>query len=240
MNISQFKISKISKAVLNWSYFILVIVVALGFHNAWVGMPKTEMNTVDGTAVLQALDPFQVVQNVLFVLSELAIFEIFRRCLQKAKHFSMNLMMILLMVLSLLITVVQLIPSGDTISVHGTFQTTDFSKFKDNFVPIANLFLFLSQMVLGVSLIRKFVGKIRQYGWALVLCPLLTLVFQGLYTYMYTSVGGLSLNDLATYFTISQIATYAMMIVPLVMIRFTMSDDPQYEDGDDTDVSEYK
>lgn len=240
MVLSQFKITKISKAVLNWSYFILAVVVVLGFHNAWVGMPKTEVNVLNGAAELQSLDPFQVVQNVLFLLSQLTIFEVFRRCLHRAKHFSMNLVVIVMMVLTLLITVVGLIPAGDTISIHGTFQTTDFSKFKDNFVPIANLFLFLSQMVLGVSLIRKFIGRIKQYGWALVLCPLLTLVFQGLYTYMYTSVGGLSLNDLATYFTISQIATYAMMIVPLIMIRFTMSDEPQYEDGDDTDVSEYK
>ena len=74
-----------------------------------------------------------------------------------------------------------------------------FAKFQLAFPFYNNMAIGIVNLCLGVGIARLFGGRVRLYGIGLAVLPVLSMLVGEFYTYLYTSVGGLTLQALDTY-----------------------------------------
>lgn len=237
----QFLVNHRQQDVLNWSFGIGVAILLLGFIDSFVNTSDRVYGLfVDAISPIDMSNMVAVVKEVVMCVCTLSMWEVLRRSLYRRSHFALQLSLVVMMVLVLLGVVIATIPSGDVLTDTGVVRHTSFGTFKSTFPFFNHIAIYLAGVFVGVGLIRNYLGNLRFYGWALITFPVLDNLFQFGYYYLYTQVGGLTVNDLSTWNSVLQVAQFGLTLGSFCLLRFTMSSDASETNGDDSDINPYQ
>ena len=120
------------------------------------------------------------------------------------------------------------IPSDTAQMVHGTSLLGGFAKFQLAFPFYNNMAIGIVNLCLGVGIARLFGGRVRLYGIGLAVLPVLSMLVGEFYTYLYTSVGGLTLQALDTlsHYNVWLFSFVLQLVLWVLLYRtFTSTDD---------------
>ena len=238
--VNQFQISKVQNELMNWSFGIGVAMLILGFLDGFFGSGTAfQGELVAGVKRVGQSSPLSLVEDLTFCVANLLMWWVLHRCLVRRGHFGMQLALVTMMVLTALGAVIGIIPSGDVLTASGFYRQTTFGAFQSRFPFFNSFVVYLAGFVLGTGLIRRYGGCLRLYGWALVVFPLLDSLLQSFYVYLYTSVGGLTLNELNTYHGLAQLAQLALSIGSLALLRRSVSVDADERPDDGSDLNQH-
>ena len=223
MKINIFEITKRRISILGWS-------VGMGIVFLLIMLSESLGNNVDGDSydilATNIAGDFKTelygLVSFAFIVCSLLTMEQLRHALYKLNHFWLQLAQILVMVLTVLGLLIGLVPAEmiDTDSVPGVDGT--FQIFRDALPFYNNIVISLTNLYLGIGLARRFGGRIRQYGIALAVLPVLSFLSGELYLYLYNNVGGLTLQTLSTYNTMILFFQTAIEIALLLLLNRTM------------------
>lgn len=155
---------------------------------------------------------------LLVPFCSLLAWEQLRHALLKANHYWLQLMQIVVMVLTFLGVVVAVIPSDTAQMVHGTSLLGGFAKFQLAFPFYNNMAIGIVNLCLGIGIAQLFGGRVRLYGIGLAVLPVLSMLVGEFYTYLYTSVGGLTLQALDTYRITMLVVQFVLQLVLWVLM----------------------
>ena len=204
MKTNAFEITPRRVAILGWSVCLCVVFLLLQFSENY-GQHIDELSA-DGFSVASAatdVSPLLRICGVAVALCSVFPWEQLRHALLKANHYWLQLMQIVVMVLTVLGAAVAIMPSGAT--------QTALPFYNDMAIGVASL-------CLGIGIARKFGGRIRLYGIALAVLPVLSMLVGEFYTYLYTSVGGLTLPELENYRVVKLIVQLCIQVVLWVLL----------------------
>lgn len=224
MKIKIFEITGRRVAILGWSVGLSIALMLLKFFENFG--EKVDVSAVDVFKVVDSATNVSPIVGAIalgIALCQVAAWEQLRYALLKANKFWLQLAQIVAMVLTLLGAVVAVMPSGTTLTASGAMMQTSFGAFQAALPFYNNLTIGVANLLLGAGLAMKFAGKVRLYGVALLVLPVLSLLAGEFYTYLYTSVGGLTLQTLETYRTMMLIFQFAVQAGLMVLLRRTMS-----------------
>lgn len=223
MKINIFEITKRRISILGWS-------VGMGIVFLLIMLSEALGNNVDGDSydilATNVAGDFKTelygLVSFAFIVCSLLTMEQLRHALYKLNHFWLQLAQIVVMVLTVLGLLIGLVPvemiDTDAVSgVDGTFQI-----FRDALPFYNNIVISLTNLYLGIGLARRFGGRIRQYGIALAVLPVLSFLSGELYLYLYNNVGGLTLQTLSTSNTMILFFQTAIEIALLLLLNRTM------------------
>lgn len=223
MKINIFEITKRRISILGWS-------VGMGIVFLLIMLSESLGNNVDGDSydilATNIAGDFKTelygLVSFAFIVCSLLTMEQLRHALYKLNHFWLQLAQIVVMVLTVLFLLVGLVPvemiDTDAVPrVDGAFQI-----FQDTLPFYINMVISLTNLCLGIGLVRRFGGRIRQYGIALAVLPVLSFLTGELYLYLYNNVGGLTLQTLSTYNTMILFFQTAIEIALLLLLNRTM------------------
>ncbi|WP_277064345.1 hypothetical protein [Prevotella aurantiaca] len=223
MKINIFEITKRRISILGWS-------VGMGIVFLLIMLSESLGNNVDGDSydilATNIAGDFKTelygLVSFAFIVCSLLTMEQLRHALYKLNHFWLQLAQIVVMVLTVLGLLIGLVPAEmiDTDSVPGVDGT--FQIFRDALPFYNNIVISLTNLYLGIGLARRFGGRIRQYGIALAVLPVLSFLSGELYLYLYNNVGGLTLQTLSTYNTMILFFQTAIEIALLLLLNRTM------------------
>jgi putative membrane protein len=212
MKINAFEITPRRVAILGWSVCLCVVFLLLQFSENY-GQHIDELSA-DGFSVASAatdVSPLLRICGVAVAICSVVAWEQLRHALLKANHYWLQLMQIVVMVLTILGAAVAIMPSGATLlSSFGKFQMA-LPFYNDMAIGAASL-------CLGIGIARKFGGRIRLYGIALAVLPVLSMLVGEFYTYLYTSVGGLTLPELENYRVVKLIVQLCIQVALWVLL----------------------
>ncbi|MBF1386454.1 hypothetical protein [Prevotella aurantiaca] len=223
MKINIFEITKRRISILGWS-------VGMGIVFLLIMLSESLGNNVDGDSydilATNIAGDFKTelygLVSFAFIVCSLLTMEQLRHALYKSNRFWLQLAQIVVMVLTVLGLLVGLVPAEmiDTDAVPGVDGT--FLRFQLVLPFYINIVISLTNLFLGIGLVRCFGGRIRQYGIALAVLPVLSFLCGELYVYLYNNVGGLTLQTLSTYNTMILIFQIAIEIALLLLRNRTM------------------
>lgn len=127
-------------------------------------------------------------------------------------------MQIVVMVLTVLGAAVAIMPSGATQTAAGATLLSSFGKFQMALPFYNDMAIGVASLCLGIGIARKFGGRIRLYGIALAVLPVLSMLVGEFYTYLYTSVGGLTLPELENYRVVKLIVQLCIQVALWVLL----------------------
>lgn len=221
----RFKISAVQSETLNWSIGLFIAFSLVNIVDHWTGAPTEGSTSLTETfATVQSSSSIQIAESILVCVTQLVMWEVFRRCLNNSKHFILQLALLVIMVLSVLGTAAvcykALLPAHDLM-----METPREEALIQTFRGYNNVVIGLLNLFLGIGLIRKFRGSIRLYGMSLIICPILIFLTGGVFYYMYNEVGGLSMTAIDTYGTILTLIVFVLGLIPAIALRGSMSSD---------------
>ena len=219
MKINKFEITKRRISILGWSVGMGVVFLLMMLSEQLGNSVDSDSYDILATNVAgdYKTELYGLV-SFAFIVCSLLTMEQLRHALYKLNRFWLQLAQIVVMVLTVLGLLVGLVPAEmiDTDAVPGVDGT--FLRF-----PFyINIVISLSNLCLGIGLARRFGGRIRQYGIALAVLPVLSFLSGELYLYLYNNVGGLTLQTLSTYNTMILFFQTAIGIALLLLLNRTM------------------
>lgn len=228
MKVNVFEVTSRRVAILDWSVSLCVVFMLLQLSEKY-GQHIDEL-TADGFSVADTaskVTPLLWFCGLLVPFCSLLAWEQLRHALLKANHYWLQLMQIVVMVLTFLGVVVAVIPSDTAQMVHGTSLLGGFAKFQLAFPFYNNIAIGIVNLCLGVGIARLFGGRVRLYGIGLAVLPVLSMLVGEFYTYLYTSVGGLTLQALDTYRITMLVVQFVLQLVLWVLMfrAFASTDD---------------
>lgn len=220
IKIDKIRISRAFSTVLSWSLGILLAVGSLNLLNHWVGTATdADADLLSGLHVMRGLDGFETIMEALFLVCEVLILDVLRRGFVRLSRFSLQLLVVVLMVFVALNGVASLWSSGVEVTEGANVVVSEFEGFRRNFVPLTAMVVYGAELALGGVLTVFYRGSLRLLGVALMVCPTLVLMLSGVYTYLYTEVGGLTLAELSTYYGLMRVASFVLSVLPFVLVR---------------------
>lgn len=241
MKIKKFLVSGFQGETLNWAIGLLVAFSLVSMIDHWTGTPNDGQSSfVEAFATMQSASAIQIAEAVLLLATQLTMWEVLRRCLHKSGHFFLHLAVIVLMVLSLLVTGVSCYPvSGVTADGNLVPAMSHTEVVLRNILDNSYIAIFLTNLFLGIGLIRKFRGMIRLYGWSVFVCPLLTSLCNFTYLYIYNNVGGVTMTAIQTYGTIFTLIGFVLSLLPFIALRASMTTEITEEEIANSDLNAY-
>lgn len=225
MKVSTFSVSNKEGEVLNWSFGLFLAISVLRLIDHWTGAPNEGQGVLTlAFATAQSTTAVQIAESFFLALTELAMFEVFRRCVNRNNHFFIHLSVIVMMVLTSLISLCSLLPRiiyGSEERITSRFNGGAAAVF-DGLVNSCTTVFFFVEIFLSFLLIRKFAGKLRLYGASLIGCRVLTALLSLVYLCIYTYVGGVTMTEITTYGIIVTVIGFLLGLVPFWMLRKTM------------------
>lgn len=242
MKIKKFLVSGFQGETLNWAIGLLVAFSLVSMIDHWTGTPNDGQSSfVEAFATMQSASAIQIAEAVLLLATQLTMWEVLRRCLHKSGHFFLHLAVIVLMVLSLLVTGVSCYPVSDVTADGNLVPAMSHTEVVlRNILDNSYIAIFLTNLFLGIGLIRKFRGMIRLYGWSVFVCPLLTSLCNFAYLYIYNNVGGVTMTAIQTYGTIFTLIGFVLSLLPFIALRASMTTEITAEESANSDLNAYQ
>lgn len=237
MKRKYFHITKQYNKLLNWFLGGVALFPALSFlgnlanlafsdNGLFLHYLQTFIQSKPGSAII----------GLLSVVSQLGIFEIFRRCLNKDKskiHYAVLLLMIFLGLQFLIVDLFQ----PDVFASTNSSSATYWSQFQHNYAANSSFVTFLITVVLSISLMVKYTGRLLSAGISLIASPVLMFVSNGvLYYLVYKNVLSGSTYMHVNY--LFSFISYILTLLPFLFVRRSMSEEVEISDGKDSDLGQ--
>ena len=220
MKLGTFSVSSKAGEVLNWSMGLYLAFSGLSLIDNWTSAPNEGQGMItQAFATFQSSSMIQVIEAVALLATKLTMLEVFRRCLSRNKHFTAQLAVIVVMVLTFLMAAASNLPmflctpeemSSGVLGVASTFSIA------------CGLVLFVTNLILCIQLMVKYAGRIRLYGASLIGCDMAISLANMVYGYIYNNVGGVTMDQITTYGTIVSILSFVLGLAPYCLLRRTM------------------
>lgn len=224
MKLGTFSVSSKAGEVLNWSMGLYLAFSGLSFIDNWTSAPNEGQGVItQAFATFQSSSMIQVIEAVALLATELTMMEVLRRCLSRNKHFTAQLAVIVVMVLTFLIAAASNLPMFlcTPEEMSSGVSGVALSKFS-TFSIASGLVLFVTNLVLCIQLMVKYVGRIRLYGASLIGCDVAISLANMVFGYIYNNVGGVTMDQITTYGTILSILSFVLGLAPYCFLRRTM------------------
>ena len=224
MKLGTFSVSSKAGEVLNWSMGLYLAFSGLSFIDNWTSAPNEGQGVItQAFATFQSSSMIQVIEAVALLATKLTMLEVFRRCLSRNKHFTAQLAVIVVMVLTFLIVAASNLPMFlcTPEEMSSGISGVALSKFS-TFSIACGLVLFVTNLVLCIQLMVKYAGRIRLYGASLIGCDVAISLANMVYGYIYNNVGGVTMDQITTYGTIVSILSLVLGLAPYCLLRRTM------------------
>ena len=225
MNLKAFSITPKEGQVLNWSLGLFVVFSVFNLIDGWTSVPNAGQGVLTNAfATAHSYSFIRAIEYFVIAATELAMLEVFRRCLNKngdkAAQLTVTIMMVLIFCLALAGALPQFLftQEEEVLSIlHGGLPS-----YFANFTKVAFLVFFITKLVLCVQLVRSYAGKIRLFGISLFGCQALAWLIDFAYFVVYTWVSGATMTELTTLFTITSLLTFVLTLIPFCVLKTTM------------------
>ena len=225
MNLKFFSITPKEGQVLNWSLGLFVVFSVFNLIDGWTSVPNAGQGVLTNAfATVQSNSFIRAVESFVIAATQLAMLEVFRRCLNKngdkAAQLTVTIMMSLIFCLLFagILTKFLFTQEEEMMAIlHGGLPSyfTYFSK-------IAFLVFAFMKLVLCVQLVRTYAGKIRLFGASLFGCQALAWLIDFTYFIVYTWVSGATMTEITNIFTIISLLTFVLTLIPFCVLKTTM------------------
>ena len=225
MKLKTFSITPKEGQVLNWSLGLFLVFSVFNLIDGWVSVPNAGQGVLTNAfASIQSSGFVRLIEHSVIVATQLAMLEVFRRCLNKngdkAAQLTVTIMMVLIFCLALAGALPQfLFTQEEEIEAmfHGGLPSyfTTFSK-------VAFLVFVITKLVLCVQLVRTYAGKIRLFGASLFGCQALAWLIDFAYFIVYTWVSGATMTEITYVSTITSLLTFVLTLIPFCVLKTAM------------------
>ncbi len=225
MKLKTFSITPKEVQLLNWSLGLFLAFSVFNLIDGWVSVPNAGQGVLTNAfATIQSSDFVRVIEHSVIAATQLAMLEVFRRCLNKNGDKAAQLTVTIMMALIFCLLIVGILPKflftqEEEIEaiLHGGLPSY-FTKFS----KVAFLVLAFTKLVLFVQLVRTYAGKIRLFGASLFGCQVFTWLIESVYIIVYTFVGGATMTDITNVFTITSLIDFVLALIPFCVLKTTM------------------
>ena len=225
MKLKTFSITPKEGQVLNWSLGLFLVFSVFNLIDGWVSVPNAGQGVLTNAfASIQSSGFVRLIEHSVIVATQLAMLEVFRRCLNKngdkAAQLTVTIMMVLIFCLALAGALPQFLFTQEEqieAMLHGGLPS-----YFTNFSKVAFLVLAITKLVLFVQFVRTYAGKIRLFGASLFGCQVFTWLIESVYIIVYTFVGGASMTDITNVFTITSLINFVLALIPFCVLKTTM------------------
>ena len=225
MKLKSFSITPKEGQVLNWSLGLFLAFSVFNLIDGWVSVPNAGQGVLTNAfASMQSNGFVRLIEHSVIAATQLAMLEVFRRCLNKNGDKAAQLTVTIMMALIFCLLIVGILPKflftqEEEIEaiLHGGLPS-----YFTNFAKVAFLVLAFTKLVLFVQLVRSYAGKIRLFGASLFGCQVFTWLIESVYIIVYTFVGGATMTDITNVFTITSLINFVLALIPFCVLKTTM------------------
>ena len=225
MNLKIFSITPKEGQVLNWSLGLFVVFSVFNLIDGWTSAPNAGQGVLTNAfATVQSNSFIRAVESFVIAATQLAMLEVFRRCLNKngdkAAQLTVTIMMSLIFCLLFagILTKFLFTQEEEMMAIlHGGLPS-----YFSTFSKVAFLVFVITKLVLCVQLVRTYAGKIRLFGASLFGCQALAWLIDFTYFIIYTWVSGATMTEITNLFTITSLLTVVLALIPFCVLKTTM------------------
>ena len=225
MKLKTFSITPKEGQLLNWSLGLFLAFSVFNFIDGWVSVPNAGQGVLTNAfASMQSNGFVRLIEHSVIVATQLAMLEVFRRCLNKNGDKAAQLTVTIMMALIFCLLIVGILPKflftqEEEIEaiLHGGLPS-----YFTNFSKVAFFVLAITKLVLFVQLVRTYAGKIRLFGASLFGCQVLTWLIDFAYFVVYTWVSGATMTEITNIFTITSLLNFVLALIPFCVLKTTM------------------
>mgnify|MGYP001737867677 CR=1 FL=1 len=225
MKLKVFSITPKEGQVLNWSLGLFVVFSVFNLIDGWTSEPNAGQGVLTNAfATVQSNSFIRAIEYFVIAATQLAMLEVFRRCLNKNGDKAAQLIVTIMMSLIFCLLLAGILPrflftqEEEMLAIlHGGLPSyfTTFSK-------VAFLVFALMKLVLCVQLVRTYAGKIRLFGASLFGCQALAWLIDFAYFVLYTWVSGATMTEITNIFTITSLLNFVLALIPFCVLKTTM------------------
>lgn len=227
------KTAKVLGAALG-AYLVLEAFIEVGNYIGFAHVSKGAI--VYGISRITQSEVGKVLLSLCTTGALVTLFEVFRRSLDKAKS---TLKYVVLAIMTLLICdfLISLVPGSTGNSIQSYMSPSRFDTFADRFRAVSNTVQGILEFILAIGVMIKYRGKIFAYGFAMILCHIIS----GISTALFFN----TLNEDPNKFLemgfdkVSLVINYLLIVIPTVFLKMTMKHTIVHKSGGNDDISSF-
>ena len=225
MKLNTFSITPKEGQLLNWSLGLFLAFSVFNLIDGWVSVPNAGQGVLTNAfASIQSSGFVRLIEHSVIAATQLAMLEVFRRCLNKNGDKAAQLTVTIMMALIFCLLIVGILPKflftdeEEMMAIlHGGLPS-----YFAYFTKVAFLVFFITKLVLCVQFVRTYAGKIRLFGASLFGCQVLTWLIDFAYFVVYTWVSGATMTEITYVSTITSLLSFVLALIPFCVLKTTM------------------
>jgi len=225
MKLKAFSITPKEGQVLNWSLGLFVVFSVFNLIDGWTSVPNAGQGVLTNAfATVQSNSFIRAIEYFVIAATQLAMLEVFRRCLNKNGDKAAQLIVTIMMSLIFCLLLAGILPRFLFTQEEEmlAFLYGGLPSYFTTFSKVAFLVFALMKLVLCVQLVRTYVGKIRLFGVSLFGCQALTWLIEFAYFIVYTWVSGATMTEITYVSTITSLLSFVLALIPFCVLKTTM------------------
>ena len=225
MNLKAFSITPKEGQVLNWSLGLFVVFSVFNLIDGWTSVPNAGQGVLTNAfATVQSNSFIRAIEYFVIAATQLAMLEVFRRCLNKNGDKAAQLIVTIMMSLIFCLLLAGILPRFLFTQEEEmlAFLYGGLPSYFTTFSKVAFLVFALMKLVLCVQLVRTYAGKIRLFGASLFGCQALTWLIEFAYFVVYTWVSGATMTEITYVSTITSLLSFVLALIPFCVLKTTM------------------
>ena len=225
MNLKAFSITPKEGQVLNWSLGLFVVFSVFNLIDGWTSAPNAGQGVLTNAfATVQSNSFIRAIEYSVIAATQLAMLEVFRRCLNKNGDKAAQLIVTIMMSLIFCLLLAGILPRFLFTQEEEmlAFLYGGLPSYFTTFSKVAFLVFALMKLVLCVQLVRTYAGKIRLFGASLFGCQALTWLIEFAYFVVYTWVSGATMTEITYVSTITSLLSFVLALIPFCVLKTTM------------------
>lgn len=225
MKLKAFSITPKEGQVLNWSLGLFVVFSVFNLIDGWTSVPNAGQGVLTNAfATVQSNSFIRAIEYSVIAATQLAMLEVFRRCLNKNGDKAAQLIVTIMMSLIFCLLLAGILPRFLFTQEEEmlAFLYGGLPSYFTTFSKVAFLVFALMKLVLCVQLVRTYAGKIRLFGASLFGCQVLTWLIDFAYFVVYTWVSGATMTEITYVSTITSLLSFVLALIPFCVLKTTM------------------
>ena len=225
MKLKAFSITPKEGQVLNWSLGLFVVFSVFNLIDGWTSVPNAGQGVLTNAfATVQSNSIIRAIEYFVIAATQLAMMEVFRRCLNKNGDKAAQLIVTIMMSLIFCLLLAGILPRFLFTQEEEmmAFLYGGLPSYFTNFSKVAFLVFALMKLVLCVQLVRTYAGKIRLFGASLFGCQALTWLIEFAYFVVYTWVSGATMTEITYVSTITSLLSFVLALIPFCVLKTAM------------------
>ncbi|ETT01525.1 putative membrane protein [Prevotella sp. ICM33] len=225
MNLKAFSITPKEGQVLNWSLGLFIVFSVFNLIDGWTSVPNAGQGVLTNAfATVQSNSFIRAIEYFVIAATQLAMLEVFRRCLNKNGDKAAQLIVTIMMSLIFCLLLAGILPRFLFTQEEEmlAFLYGGLPSYFTTFSKVAFLVFALMKLVLCVQLVRTYAGKIRLFGASLFGCQVLTWLIDFAYFVVYTWVSGATMTEIMYVSTITSLLSFVLALIPFCVLKTTM------------------